>query len=80
MALAVAHLDLYFRTSNNHSVAVTGSPGTCRRPVARSCFSTDRKVLPKHTRTLRIHIWASGVSSGYCKAYFDKLSVVIEHV
>jgi hypothetical protein len=77
---AVAHLDLYFRTSNNHSVAVNGITKHASSTSGSFVLLGGSKVLPKHTRTLRIHIWASGVSSGYCKAYFDKLSVIIEHV
>jgi len=77
---AVAHLDLYFRTSNNHSVAVNGITKHTSNTGSSFVALGGSKVLPKHTRTLRIHIWASGVSSGYCKAYFDQLSVVIEHV
>ncbi len=77
---AVAHLDLYFRNSDNHSVAVNGVTKHVSSTGGSFVSLGGAKVLPKHTRILRIHIWASGVSSGYCKAYFDKLSVVIAHV
>lgn len=77
---AVAHLDLYFRNSDNHGVAVNGITRHVSSTGGQFALLGGSKVLPKHTRILRIHIWASGVSSGYCKAFFDKLSVKITHV
>lgn len=78
---ARARVDLFFRDSNNHQVngsngirkSVTGS-GSTFRSVSAS------KVLPKGTRQLRLKLWADGVDSGYCKAYFDNLRVTITKV
>ena len=72
------HLDLYFRDSENHSVASNG--------IERSFTTTNeiyRKVdvtrtLSKRTRKLNVHLWVSGdgVDSGHaCEAAWDKLSV-----
>lgn len=75
-----AHLDLYFRDANNHSV---GSNGIRKRVEGsgntfRSISSS--KILPDGTRQLRVHLWADGVDSGYCKAYFDNIRVTISKV
>lgn len=75
-----AHIDLYFRDKDNHPVAVNG--------ITRSATTTNeiyRKVdasrtLPKKTRILRVHLWASGdgVDSGHaCEVAWDKISVVL---
>lgn len=78
---ARARLDLFFRDSNNH--VVNGSNGI-RKSVEGSGTSfrslSSSKVLPKGTRILRLKLWADGVSSGYCKAYFDNLRVTISKV
>lgn len=76
----VAHLDLYFRNADNHAVSSNGiirkveGSGNSFRLVSGS------KVLSKHTRILRVHLWADGVDSGYCKAYFDNIRVTISKV
>ncbi len=78
---ATAHLDLFFRDSRNHQV--NGSNGI--RKTVEGSGSTFRsisssRVLPDDTRLLRIKLWADGVSSGYCKAWFDNLRVTISRV
>ncbi len=75
----VAHLDLYFRNSENHSVSSNGITKHLQATGSSFTSINSSKTLPKHTRILRIHLWADNVSSGYCKAYFDKLSVIIQH-
>jgi hypothetical protein len=78
-----AHVDLYFRTANNHSVSSNG--------ITKKATSTNElykhinvsKVLSAHTRILRLHLWADGdatISSGDCQAFWDKLSVVLTHI
>jgi hypothetical protein len=78
---ARARLDLFFRDSNNHQVK--GSNGI-RKSVTGSGSSfrllSGSKVLPRGTRQLRLKLWADGVSSGYCKAYFDNIRVTISKV
>lgn len=74
---AVAHLDLYFRDANNHGVGTNG----IQKKVSGSgmtfkSISASRK-LPKGTRQLRVKLWADGVDSGYCKAFFDNIKVTI---
>ena len=77
---ATAHFDLYFRNAENHQVSVNG--------LATSISGTGRtlpavqhtRILPRNTRLLRVHLWADGVDSGYCKAWFDKVKVVITKV
>lgn len=72
-----AHLDLYFRDSRNHSVGSNGiqkqvqGSGNTFRSISAS------RTLPDGTRQLRVHLWADGVDSGYCKAYFDNIRVTI---
>lgn len=75
---AVAHLDLLLRDANNHGSTnirkhVQGS-GNTFRSVSGS------RILPKGTRKLRVKLWADGVDSGYCRAYFDNIKVVITKV
>ncbi len=75
---AVAHLDLLLRDASNHGSTniqkqVQGS-GNTFRSVAAS------RILPKGTRRLRVKLWADGVDSGYCKAYFDNIRVIITKV
>jgi hypothetical protein len=76
----VAHLDVYFRDSENHTVSSNGivrsvnGTGSSFRSISAS------RTLPRDTRILRVRLWADNVSAGYCKAYFDKLSVVIKRI
>jgi hypothetical protein len=78
---ARARLDLFFRDSNNHQV--NGSNGI-RKSVEGSGSSfrllSGSKVLPQGTRQLRLKLWADGVESGYCKAFFDNIRVTISKV
>jgi hypothetical protein len=78
---ARARVDLFFRDSNNHQV--NGSNGI-RKSLEGSGTSfrqlSGSRTLPAGTRTLRLKLWADGVSSGYCKAYFDNLRVTITKV
>ncbi|MFN8622820.1 MAG: hypothetical protein U0869_18950 [Chloroflexota bacterium] len=77
-----AHIDLYFRTADNHNVP-NGSNGITRKVSQtnqqyRSISVT--KTLPKGTRLLRVHLWADGddpSSSGDCPGFYDKLSVTL---
>jgi hypothetical protein len=77
-----AHLDLYFRNSQNHSVSSNG--------ITRTAGSTNEKykllkgsaTLPVHTRILRVHLWTDGSAtetSGACQAFWDNISVVLTH-
>ena len=81
--LITAHVDLYFRDSQNHNVARDG--------ITRFVSGTDEEykqtkgaaVLPSKTRILRLHLWADGdatMSSGDCQAFWDNLSVVLKKV
>jgi hypothetical protein len=76
-------VDLYFRNASNHTVASNGITKTATGTnEAYQRFSVS-KVLSKHTRILRLHLWADGdgtVSSGDCQAFWDNLSVVLKHV
>lgn len=76
------HLDLYFRNSQNHSVASNGITKTFTQTNEVYKHVDVTKVLPKNTRILRIHIWADGNNTvgGDCAAFWDKLSVVLSHV
>jgi len=76
----VAHADLYFRDSNNHTVGFNGITRT--KTVTSNALDLVKgsHVLPKHTRQLNVHLWADNVSADYCNAYFDNISVVISHV
>ncbi len=77
---AVAHLDLLFRDASNHSVGSNGiqkrveGSGTAFRSISAS------RILPDGTRKLRVKLWADGVETGYCKAYFDNIRVTISKV
>jgi hypothetical protein len=74
---ATAHLDLYFRNANNHGVGINGIT-TSTAGTGRTLPAVQRsRKLPPNTRLLRVHLWADGVASGYCKAWFDNLKVVI---
>lgn len=75
-----AHFDLYFRNAENHSVAVNGLT-TSVSGTGRTLPAVQRsRTLPRNTRLLRVHLWADGIESGYCKAWFDKVKVVISKV
>ena len=78
-----AHLDLYFRDADNHSVSSNGITKTASSTNEKYKHFDVTKVLPNHTRILRIHMWADGdatVSSSDCQAFWDNLSVVLTHV
>jgi hypothetical protein len=78
-----AHLDLYFRNADNHSVALNGITRTASSTNEQYQRIKSSKVLPRQTRILRIHLWADGdatVSSGDCQAFWDNLSVVLSPV
>lgn len=78
-----AHVDLYFRDSQNHSVARNGITRLVSGTNEAYKRVSGAAVLPPGTRILQLHIWADGdgtVSSGDCQAFWDKLSVVIRHV
>jgi hypothetical protein len=78
-----AHVDLYFRTSDNHPVASNGITKKVTTTNEAYRHIQKSKVLSKHTRTLRLHLWADGdatVSSGDCRAFWDNLSVVLKYV
>ena len=77
-----AHLDLYFRDSQNHQVASNGITKTATSTNEHYVRYDVTKTLSKHTRILRIHLWADGdatISSGDCQAFWDNLSVVLIH-
>jgi hypothetical protein len=76
----VAHADLYFRDSNNHSVGFNGITRTRTGTNNNMLAVKGSHVLPKHTRELEVHLWADNVTAGYCNAYFDNISVVISRV
>lgn len=78
-----AHVDLYFRTANNHTVASNGITRVATSTNEKYRHISTSKILSKHTRILRLHLWADGdatVSSGDCRAFWDNLSVVLKHV
>jgi hypothetical protein len=77
---AVAHLDLYFRDSRNHSVASNGIARSVQGSGNTFRLISTSKIVSAHTRILRVHLWADGVDSGYCKAYFDNIKVTISRV
>jgi hypothetical protein len=75
-----AHLDLYFRNAQNHSVAVNGITRTASGTSEQYQRMKASKVLPRKTRILRVHLWADGdatVTSGDCQAFWDNVSVVV---
>ncbi|MFN8518852.1 MAG: hypothetical protein U0667_05550 [Chloroflexota bacterium] len=73
----VAHLDLYFRDANNHSVGSNGITKTVQGTGTTFKSLSYSRTLPDGTRKLRVKLWADGVDSGYCKAYFDNIKVTI---
>lgn len=78
-----AHLDLYFRNAANHGVSSNGITKTASSTSEHYKHFDVTKLLPKHTRILRIHMWADGnatITSGDCQAFWDNLSVVLTHV
>ena len=77
-----AHLDLYFRDIQNHPVANNGFTKNASSTNEQYKHITASKVLPKHTRILRVHLWADGGSTvtGGCQAFWDNISVVLKHV
>jgi len=81
--LITAHLDLYFRDAQNHTVAKNGITRAVSGTNERYQRLQGATVLPERTRILRLHLWADGdgtVSSGDCQAFWDNLSVVVKHV
>ncbi|MEZ4597411.1 MAG: hypothetical protein R3C32_11675 [Chloroflexota bacterium] len=74
---AVAHFDLYFRDSRNHSVASNGISRSVHGSGSSFRLVSASKTVSARTRILRVHLWADGVESGYCKAYFDNIKVTI---
>lgn len=77
---AVAHIDLLFRDANNHSVGSNGIQRTVQGSGTTFRSISASRILPKRTRLLRVKLWADGVDSGYCKAYFDNIKVTISKV
>jgi hypothetical protein len=78
-----AHLDLYFRNSENHSVSSNGITKTASSTNEQYQRISASTTLSKHTRILRVHLWADGdatVSSGDCQAFWDNISVVLKRV
>jgi hypothetical protein len=77
-----AHLDLYFRNSQNHGVASNGITKKVSMTNELYKHVDVTKVLPKNTRILRIHMWSDGYNTinGDCAAFWDKLSVTLSHV
>jgi hypothetical protein len=77
-----AHLDLYFRNASNHQVAKNGITKKVSSTNEAYVHVNKSKVLPKHTRILRVHLWADGDSTvdGDCQAFWDKISVVLTYV
>jgi hypothetical protein len=81
--LITAHVDLYFRDSQNHSVARDGITRSVSGTNEAYAQTKGGAVLPAKTRILRLHLWADGdatVSSGDCQAFWDNLSVVLKRV
>lgn len=77
---AVAHLDLLFRDSRNHSVGSNGIQRTVEGSGSSFRTISASRTLPEGTRILRVKLWADGADSGYCKAYFDNIRVTISRV
>ncbi len=77
-----AHVDLYFRDSNNHSVSGSDFQKQASSTNEHYKHLTASKVLTPHTRTLRVHLYADGSSTetGGCYAFWDKVSVKLTHV
>jgi hypothetical protein len=78
-----AHLDLYFRDSENHSVSSNGITKTVSSTNEQYQRISASTTLPKKTRILRVNLWADGdatVSSGDCQAFWDNVSVVLKRV
>jgi hypothetical protein len=78
----VAHVDLYARKADNHpdGLSFTGFYKSTTGTHLNFQLLQGSHKLSKHTRLLRIHLYASDVSGGNCTQYFDKLSVVLTHV
>ena len=74
---AVAHFDLLFRDASNHSVGSNGIQKTVQGTGTTFKSLSYSRTLPDGTRKLRVKLWADGVDSGYCKAYFDNIRVTI---
>ena len=74
-----AHLDLYFRDAENHQVSSNGIERTASSTNEQYRSYSVTRTLPKHTRQLRVHLWADGSSteSGDCQTAFDKISVTL---
>lgn len=74
-----AHTDLYFRDAENHNVSSNGITKTASSTNEQYRAYDVTRTLPKHTRILRVHLWADGDSTigGSCQAFWDKLSVVL---
>ena len=73
-----AHLDLYFRTANNHSVASNGIENTATSTNEQYVRFDVTKTLSRSTRLLRLHLWVDGEgTTGGCQGFWDKLSVVL---
>ena len=65
-----AHLDLYFRNSENHSVSSNGITKTASSTNEKYKHFDVTKTLPKNTRILRVQMWADGdatITSGDCR-------------
>ncbi len=72
-----AHLDVYFRNAQNHSVASNGITKVASSTNEQYKHIKASKVLSKHTRILDVHLWADGddISSTNCQAFWDNISV-----
>ncbi len=77
-----AHVDLYFRNGNNHSVSGSDFHKQAVSTNEKYKHLTASKVLAPGTRTLRVRLSADGDSTlaGDCYAFWDKVSVKLKHV
>lgn len=73
-----AHLDLYFRDANNHSVAINGITKVASSTNEVYVTLKGSAVLPAHTRILRVHLWSDGEDG--CQSSWDNISVVLKSV
>ena len=76
-----AHLDVYFRNSQNHQVASNGITKEASSTNEQYKHIKASKVLSKHTRILDVHLWADGddISSTNCQSFWDNISVMVVH-
>jgi hypothetical protein len=78
-----ARVNLEFRTSGSpHPVAGNDFHKRASSTNEHYKHLTASKILTKHTRTLIVQLRADGTSTetGGCQAFWDKISVKLEHV